>query len=226
MGFRPNRSTIDNIFIVRRIYRKCYEYNIDLQNILIGFSYAFDTVNRDVIHNSLIKYNVADKLIRLLKLTMQRTKIKVKINNNYTEWFETKTGLRQGDPLSTVIFTLVLDTVIANLEVRGNITTRLKQICAYADNIMIIGRTKQVLTYTFFKLKQEALKAGLIININKTKYLYCTRKSNQHNHLIAGGEQFEQVNSFKYLGTMVNTDNSVEEEIKERIAAGNRAKNY
>jgi len=31
------------------------------------------------------------------------------------------------------------------------------------------------------------------------------------------------VNSFKYLGTMVNTDNSIEEEIKERIAAGNRA---
>jgi hypothetical protein len=31
-----------------------------------------------------------------------------------------------------------------------------------------------------------------------------------------------QVNSFKYLGTMVNTDNSIEEEIKERIAAENR----
>jgi len=34
--------------------------------------------------------------------------------------------------------------------------------------------------------------------------------------------QFEQVNSFKYLGTMVNTDNSIDEEIKERIAAGYR----
>jgi hypothetical protein len=32
----------------------------------------------------------------------------------------------------------------------------------------------------------------------------------------------EQVNSFKYLGTVVNADNSIEEEIKERIAAGNR----
>jgi len=42
--------------------------------------------------------------------------------------------------------------------------------------------------------------------------------------------QFEQVNSFKYLGKMANTDNSIEEEIKERIAAGNREylvhKNY
>jgi hypothetical protein len=88
---------------------------------------------------------------------------------------------------------------------------------------VINGRTKQLLTDTFLKLKQEALKAGLIITINKTKYLHCTRKSNQHNHLIAGDEWLEQVNSFKYLGTMVNTDNSIVEEIKERIAAGNRA---
>jgi hypothetical protein len=71
MGFRPNRSTIDNIFIVRQIYEKFYEYSVDLHNVFIDFSYAFDTVNRDVIHNSLIKYNVPDKLIRLINLTMQ-----------------------------------------------------------------------------------------------------------------------------------------------------------
>jgi hypothetical protein len=114
--------------------------------------------------------------------------MKVKINKNYTEWFETKTGVGQGDPLSTLLFSLVLGTVITNLEVLGKITTRLKEICAYADDIVITGRTKQVLTDTFFKLKQEALKAGLIININKTKYLYCTRKSNQQNYITAGGE--------------------------------------
>jgi hypothetical protein len=67
-----------------------------------------------------------------------------------------------------------------------------------------------------------ALKAGLIVNINKTKYLYCTRKTIQPTQIKIGGEQYEQVDSFKYLRTVVNTDNSIEEEIKERIAAGNR----
>jgi len=38
IGFRPNRSIIDNIFIVTQIYEKCHEYNIDLQNIFIDFS--------------------------------------------------------------------------------------------------------------------------------------------------------------------------------------------
>jgi hypothetical protein len=108
-----------------------------------------------------------------------------------------------------------------NLEVRGNVTTRLKQICAYADNIVIIGRTKLILIDTFCKLKNEAQKFGLIVNNNKTKYLHCARKTIQPTYIDTGEEQFEQVNSFKYLGAMVNTDNTIEEEIKERIAAGN-----
>ena len=41
--------------------------------------------------------------------------------------------------------------------------------------------------------------------------------------LNTGDEQLEQVNSFKYLRSTVNTDNSTEEEVKERIATGNRA---
>ena len=71
MGFRPNRSTTDNIFIVRQTYEKCHEYNIDRHNIFIDFSQAFDTVNRDVIYSGLIKNNVPDKLIKLIQLTMQ-----------------------------------------------------------------------------------------------------------------------------------------------------------
>ena len=77
--------------------------------------------------------------------------------------------------------------------------TRLKQICAYADDIVIIGRTKQILIDTFYKLKQEALNVGLIVNNNTTKYLYCTRKTNHPTYLDTGEEQFEQVNSFNLL---------------------------
>jgi hypothetical protein len=149
----------------------------------------------------------------------------VKVNNSHSEWFETKTGVRQGDPLSALLFSVVLDSVITSLEVQGNKSIRIKQICAYANDIVIIGRTTQILIDTFCKLKYEALNAGLIVNNNKTKYLYCTRKTTQPTYINTGDEQFEQVNSFKYsyLGTMVNTDNSIEEKIKERIAAGNRS---
>jgi hypothetical protein len=35
--------------------------------------------------------------------------------------------------------------------------------------------------------------------------------------------QLEQVESFKYLGSIVNKNNTIEEQIKERIMAGNKA---
>jgi len=44
MGFRSNRSTIDNIFIIRQIFEKSHEYNIDLYNIFVDYTHAFDSV--------------------------------------------------------------------------------------------------------------------------------------------------------------------------------------
>jgi len=171
-------------------------------------------------YDSLINHNVPDKLIKLIKLTTQRTKMKVKVSDNYSEWFETKTVVREGDLLSALLFSVVLDSVITNLEVRGNMTTKLKQICAYADDIVIIGRKEQISIYTFCKPKHEALNVGLTVNNNKTKHLYCTGKIFKPTFLNTEEEQFQQVNSFKYLGS---TDNSIEEEMKERTVAGNRA---
>ena len=37
------------------------------------------------------------------------------------------------------------------------------------------------------------------------------------------GKKIEEVNSAKYLGTIMNVDNLIGEEIKERIADGNRS---
>ena len=62
-------------------------YLIHPRNIFIGFSQVFDTFNRDVIHNSIIQQNVPHKLIKQIKLTMQLTKMKMKVNSSYPEWF-------------------------------------------------------------------------------------------------------------------------------------------
>jgi hypothetical protein len=68
-----------------------------------------------------------------------------------------------------------------------------------------------------------SLQFGLIVNGNKTKYMKCTRKETQLDRLTIGNIQIDQVRSFSYLGTIVNGDNTFEEEIRERIAKGNKA---
>ena len=81
MSFRPNRSTIDNIFIIRQIYEKYHEYNIELHNVFVDFMQALDSLNRSTIHEYLKQCKVPRKLIKLVQATLQRTKVKVKINN-------------------------------------------------------------------------------------------------------------------------------------------------
>ena len=48
-GFQPNRSTVDNIFILHQMYEKCYEHNIELHNTFIEFNETFNSINRSTI---------------------------------------------------------------------------------------------------------------------------------------------------------------------------------
>jgi len=116
-----------------------------------------------------------------------------------------------------------MDCVLNRMELRGNISTRLRQCTAYADDILITARTTQAMIDRSVKLENESLNYGLTVNVHKIKYLKCCRRQDQLKHINIENKEIEQVRSFKYLGSTVNTDNTKEEEIKERIALGNKA---
>jgi hypothetical protein len=136
MGFRTNRSTID-LFIIRQIIEKCHEFNKELHNVFIDYTQAFDTVLRDKIFKCLNNYGVPSKLMKLIAKTLQDKKARVKINQTYTEKFKISTRVKQGDPLSAILFSIVIDDIIKQLQLRGIISTHLKQFVAYADDILI-----------------------------------------------------------------------------------------
>jgi len=70
-------------------------------------------------------------------------------------------------------------------------------------------------------LKNQSIHFQLIVNEKKTKYLRCSKKTTGLNDIDS--KYLEQVKSSKYLGSVVNGDNSIEEEITERIALGSKA---
>jgi thiazole synthase ThiGH ThiG subunit len=78
------------------------------------------------------------------------------------------------------------------------------KISAYADDIIITGRTKQVMIHTFIKLKNETSKYGLLINKSKAKYMKCTRKQVRGNKSEIVTMSFKSVQSFKYPGPTHN----------------------
>jgi len=81
----------------------------------------------------------------------------------------------------------------------------------------------QSLIDTFLQLKNNSMEVGLIINEKKTKYLKCTNNIYiyiRNESLNINNLHIEQVQQYKYLGSIVYDSNSIEEEIKGMIALG------
>jgi sorting nexin-29 len=70
-GFRRNRSTTDQIFYIRQILEKKWEYNGTVHQLLIDFKKAYDSATREVLYNILIEFGIPRKLVGLIKMCLQ-----------------------------------------------------------------------------------------------------------------------------------------------------------
>jgi len=157
-------------------------------------------------------------------MTIQNKKTSVKIENISSNPFLISSGVRQGDPLSATIFNLMLDSVIKKLNVRGDVSLKLKQIAAYADYVALLARSLKALKEIFHELQNEATLLGLSINEGKTKYLQIKITAIKDiTHLKIENFALESVENFNYLGSILNSDNKTNIEIAERIENGKKA---
>ena len=111
-GFRASRSTIDQIFILRQILEKYWEYDKESWHAFIDFKQAYDSIQREVLWRILREFRIPEKIIRLIKMSYNNMRGRVKIGGEITDSFEVYSGLKQGCALSTILFNLVLEWVM------------------------------------------------------------------------------------------------------------------
>jgi hypothetical protein len=63
--------------------------------------------------------------------------------------------VNQGDGLSTTLFIIALQKVIWEIDQRGTIFNKVSQICAYADDVLLITKIKRKLTQMFDALDRS-----------------------------------------------------------------------
>ena len=228
-GFVEGRSTTDQIFMLRQILQKFREYQIPTHHLFIDFKAAYDSIDRDELWKIMYENGFPGKLIRMVKATMDGSRCRVKISGAMSDPFDSLGGLRQGDGISGLCFIIALEGVMrrAGFNMRGTIINRSSQFICYADDMDIVGRTREEVTKQYTILKREAEKVGLRVNVAKTKYMLAggteSLRARIGPKVTIDGDEFEVVEEFVYLGSLVTSDNDCSREIRRRIIAGSRA---
>jgi hypothetical protein len=115
------------------------------------------------------EFNFPNKLTRLVKLTMENSQYRIKLQSELSKLLNTITGLSQGDSLACLLFNIALEKVIrdSDIHTRGTIFYKSIQILAYADDIDIIGRSESDINKDYLALKIAGDTMGLRVNDEK-----------------------------------------------------------
>ncbi|KAL8578281.1 hypothetical protein ACOMHN_005672 [Nucella lapillus] len=108
-GFRPKRSTVEQIFNIRILIEKHLQHQRDLFHNFIDFKKAFDRVWHAGLWQVMRNYNIDSNIIDVIKALYDDSKIAVLLNNQIGEFFRTTVDVRQGCLLSPVLFNIYLE---------------------------------------------------------------------------------------------------------------------
>ena len=109
--------------------------NKKLSVISLDFLEAFDRLDFDFIFLALKKFRYGDNFIHMIKVRCNNIQFKIKINVLLSEPFTLKRGVRQGCPLSMLLYIIAAE-VLANFII---VDKRIKSIQIRNEEIKIVN---------------------------------------------------------------------------------------
>lgn len=192
VGFVPLRFGFDNIIILDQLIK---EKNIILS---IDIEKAFDSVSHKTISIILNHLKFPKNFIDIIANFLSNAKAQIKINNKLTETIKIKKGTRQGDPISPILFNLIIE-LLQRIAHNSNMTdaptlNNIKvPILMFADDTAIISKSIKGIENWLIILEKFYQMTGLRINKTKSNIL-------NNNKIPATFNKIPIVEKIKYLG--------------------------
>ena len=221
-GFRKRRSTIDSIYVLNHCIQSTLAKGKQLYAAFIDFKAAFDTVNRKKLMAMMEKLGIPKYLVQAIDGIYRKT-----IYHLEGTSFETDQGLRQGCPLSPLLFAIYtsdMDAVLRKWQSGGIVVGRQKiHMLAYADDVVILAHTPEELKDMLSCLLRYATARNLILSTEKSKVMRFSRNGvKSKTKWSCDRDILEEVNRFMYLGFIFQSNGSHTAHVKEMVARANR----
>ena len=108
-GFRKGYSTIDHVFVLHLVIDLYQSVQKRVFCAFIDYQKAFDSVDRSLLWQKLLLYNINGKFLTVIGQMYNRAKSCIKKDNMISEYFLCNIGVRQGDTLSPLLFALFIN---------------------------------------------------------------------------------------------------------------------
>lgn len=214
-GFIQGRQIFHNISIVQDlvgVYNRkstppCCMLKVDIRK-------AYDSVDWDFLKEMMVALNFPQKFIGWVMACVTTASFSLCINGSTHGFFQGKRGLRQGDPMSPLLFVLCMDYLSRLLTYAGRqkgyqFHHRCKGLglnhLVFADDLLIFckGDYDSVM-WNMRSLATFASTSGLCANAGKSA-IYTCNMDEQVKHQILGDTKYtEETLPFSYLGVKIS----------------------
>lgn len=168
-AFRQVDGCSENVFLLDMLLRCYREQFKPLFIASIDVAKAFDSVTHQAINDTLLHLGVPEVMVEYIMYSYRGSCTRLVCSDWVSELIFPKCGVKQGDPLSPVIFNMIIDRLFKLLpkEIGARVGCIDVSAEAFADDLFLAASTEQGLQQLINIMADYLASCGLAVNAQK-----------------------------------------------------------